>query len=77
MLAQIRLGFFGLHGFVGFIVGLVLCIVIIWGLWAIFDIVAAKFSSPNTGWLFQIVRIILIVCTVVWFANAIFGFGWW
>ncbi len=72
-----RFGFFGLHGFFGAILGLILCLVIIWGLWAVFDIVQAKFGSGETAWMFQIVRIVLIVLTVVWFVNAIFGLGWW
>jgi hypothetical protein len=73
LLAQVHYGFYGLHGFLGVILGLVLCLIIIWGIWSIFDIIAAKFSKPETGWMFQIVRIVLIVATVVWFVNAIFG----
>jgi cell division protein FtsX len=74
LLAQsLHYGFYGLHGFLGIVLGLVLCLIIIWGLWAVFDILAAKFSSPETGWMFQIVKIILIVVTVIWFVNTIFG----
>ena len=73
MLAQIHYGFYGLHGFLGVIVGLVLCLIIIWGIWSIFDIIATKFSKPETGWMFQIVRIVLIVATVVWFVGTVFG----
>ena len=76
LLAQVRYGFYGLHGFLGVILGLVLMIVIIWGLWAIFDIVSKKFSNENTAWMFQILRIILIVVTVVWFVNRIFNLMW-
>jgi hypothetical protein len=71
-----RYGFYGLHGFLGVILGLVLCLIIIWGIWSIFDIVAAKFSKPEIAWLFQILRIILIVVTAVWFINQIFSLGW-
>jgi hypothetical protein len=81
LLAQLRetghYGFYGMRGFLGVILGLVLCIVVIWGIWKIFDILAAKFSDANTGWLFQILRVILIVVTVVFFVNQIFALGWW
>lgn len=73
LLAQVHYGFYGLHGFLGVVLGLVLCLVIIWGIWAIFDIIAAKFGGGELGWIFQIVRILLIVVTAVWFINTIFG----
>jgi hypothetical protein len=76
ILAQIRYGFYGLHGFLGVILGLILCIIIIWGIWSIFDIIAAKFGKPEIAWMFQILRIILIVVTVIWFVNQIFALAW-
>ena len=77
LMLEPHIGFYGLHGFFGALLGLFLCIVIIWGIWEIFKILTAKFASPETSWLFQIFRVILIVCTVVFFVNAIFGLGWW
>jgi type VI protein secretion system component VasK len=74
---QVRYGFYGLHGFLGVLLGLFLCAVVIWGIWQIFNIVSTKFGKPETAWMFQIARVILIVFTVVFFVNAIFGLGWW
>lgn len=77
LLAQLRYGFFGLHGFIGVVLAVLLCVVIIWGIWKVLDILTAKFSTPDTSWLFQIARVILTVCTVTWFVNTVFGLGWW
>ena len=73
LLAQVRYGFYGIHGFLGLVLGLILMLIVLWAIWAIFDIIAAKFSSPETGWLFQIVRVVLIVVTVIYFVNAMFN----
>jgi hypothetical protein len=70
-------GFYGIRGFFGVAIGLVLLCVFVWGLWAIFDILSKKFSNENTGWMFQILRIILIVLTVFWFVNRIFNLVIW
>ncbi len=72
LLSQLHYGFYGIHGFLGLVLGLVLMLIVLWGVWKIFDIVAAKFSAPETGWMFQILRVVLIVVTVVWFVNAMF-----
>lgn len=76
MLAQVRYGFYGLHGFLGVVLGLVICLVLIWAIWTIFDIIAAKFARPEIAWLFQILRVILIVMTVIWLVNQVFYLGW-
>ena len=47
--------------------------VLIWGLFAIFDILKKKFGNENTGWMFDILRIILIVATVFLFVGKIFN----
>jgi hypothetical protein len=73
ILGQLHYGFYGLHGFLGILLGLILCLIIIWAIYAIFNIIAAKFSNDATGWIFQIIKIILIVVTACWFINTIFG----
>jgi hypothetical protein len=73
LLAQVRYGFYGIHGFFGLLLGLVLMMVVLWALWTIFDIIAAKFSTPEMGWMFQILRVVLIVVTVIYFVNAMFN----
>jgi hypothetical protein len=72
LLAQVvtRYGFFGIHGFLGVVIGLLILGVVIWGIWAIFDLVAARFPG---NLLVQILRIVLIVVCVVWFLQAMFN----
>ena len=77
MLQIPRYGFLGIHGFFGLLLGLILLLVVLWGVWSIFDIIAAKFGKPEIAWMFQILRVVLIVVTVVWFINAMFSLFPW
>ncbi len=71
VLAQsVRYGFLGIRGFLGLVIGLAVLAVVVWGIWAIFDLVAKQF--PN-NLLVQILRIVLIVITVIWFLQAMFN----
>lgn len=67
-----RYGFYGLHGFLGVILGLTICLILIWGIWSVFNILAAKFGGGELAWIVQILRVILIVAVAVWFINAVF-----
>jgi hypothetical protein len=75
MLAQglTRIGFFGVHGLVGVLLALLCFFVIVWGIWKVFDIVAAKFGTPESSWMFQIAKVILIVATFLYFVQLVFG----
>jgi cell division protein FtsX len=76
-LAQARYGFFAVRGFFGVVLGLIILMVLLWGIWTIFDILAGKFSNANTSWMFQVVKVVLIVVSVIWFINAVFGLFPW
>ncbi len=73
---QHRIGFYGLEGFFGLFIGVLLMCVVIWAVWTIFDIVVKKFNRPEIDWLFQILRVLLILFTVAYFFNRIFYLGW-
>jgi hypothetical protein len=74
LLAQLtRYGFLGIHGLFGIVLGLLICLVLLWGFWAIFSILQAKFSTPETAWVFQIIRIVITVLIAVWFIQLIFN----
>lgn len=70
-----RIGFFGIRGIMGALLGFALWVIILWGVWAIFNIIGSKIPEPFQ-WLFQIARIILIVFICVAFINYIFGLAW-
>ena len=75
MLAQLvtRYGFFGIHGFFGILLGLICWLVVVWGVWSVFTIIQAKFSTAETACLWQIVRIVLTVLITLAFIQLIFN----
>ena len=73
LLAQFHYGFMGIHGLFGLVLGFILWMIVLWGLWSVFDILASKFGRPETAWLFQIVKIVLIVIISIAFINAMFN----
>lgn len=70
------IGFYGIRGIFGLLLGLAAWVIILWGVWAIFNILLSKVPA-EFQWLAQIVRIILIVVICLAFINLIFGLGWW
>jgi hypothetical protein len=66
-----RYGFFGLRGFGGVILGLVVLLIVCAVLWQIFTLLAAKFGVDATG--VQIIRLLLTLLIVLWFLQMIFG----
>jgi len=68
-----RYGFGGLHGLWGILLGFVAWMIVLWGFWSIFGILSAKFSTPETGWLWQIFRVIFVVVICLAFIQLIFN----
>jgi hypothetical protein len=67
LLAQyhVHYAFLGLHGLLAIVLQLAIALVAIWAVLAIFNIIAAKFGGDATGWIFQIVRVILIAVIAI------------
>jgi hypothetical protein len=66
-----RYGFFGLRGFGGVILGLIVLLIVCAVLWQIFTLLASKFGVDAT-WV-QIIRLLLTLLIVLWFMQLIFG----
>jgi len=69
----VRYGFFGIKGLFGIILGLICWLIVAWGFWSVFTILQNKFGSPETSWLWQIVRIVLTVLIALAFVQLIFN----
>jgi hypothetical protein len=69
------IGFGPVRGIFGVLLGLAAWVLVVWGVWAIFNIILGKVPQ-EFQWLAQIVRIILIVVIGLWFINILFGLGW-
>lgn len=73
LLAQtVRYGFFGLRGMLGVLLGFFVWLVVAWGVYSIFDILANKFGKPEIAWLISILKIVLQVIIALWFIQLIF-----
>ncbi len=66
-------GFLGLHGLLGVLLGFVCWMVVAWAVWSIFNIIATKFSNPDTAWIVQIFRILLQVVIFLAFIQLTFN----
>ena len=68
-----RIGFGSLHGFWYALLGFVCWMIVLWGVFAIFKILMAKFSNDETAWMWQIARVVLIVIVSLAFIQLIFN----
>jgi hypothetical protein len=70
-----RFGFFGVSGIFGMLLGLIIWVILLWGLWSILGILSTKVPE-EFKWLLQILKIALVVFISIAFINWIFGLGW-